>query len=161
MHAGGSGVRLNDGPDIKLFTLVGWGRSLFVRCLAHRGSTVGFRLLQCFSGVVRHPRDLQVSVATRFCRVLIFVSLIYLSVIYWFPVMIHWWVRKPSGGPNNCMFWAITEAKGEVRYPQNRFKPPPPPIILILTVPRWYFCCGSLLLLVLAVRMYTLVQLLC
>ena len=24
---GGSGVRLNDGPDIKLFILVGWGRS--------------------------------------------------------------------------------------------------------------------------------------
>ena len=43
-------------------------------CLAHRGSTVGFLLLQCSSGVVRHPRDLQVSVATRFCRVLIFAS---------------------------------------------------------------------------------------
>ena len=26
------------------------------------------------SGVVRHPRDLQVSVATHFCRVLIFAS---------------------------------------------------------------------------------------
>ena len=36
-----------------------------------------------------------------------------------------------------------------------------PPSILILTVPRRYFCCGSLLLLVLAVRIYTLVQLLC
>ena len=34
----------------------------------HRGSTVGFLLLQCSSGVVRHPRDLQVSVTTRcFC----------------------------------------------------------------------------------------------
>ena len=31
----------------------------------------------------------------------------------------------------------------------------------ILTVPRRYFCCSSLLLLVLAVRIYTLVQLLC
>ena len=50
------------------------GRSFFVCCLAHRGSTVGFLLLQCSSGVVRHPRDLQVSVATRFCRVLIFAS---------------------------------------------------------------------------------------
>ena len=69
-----SGVRLNDGPDIKLFILVGLGRSLFVCCLAHRGSTVGFLLLQCSSGVVRHPRDLQVSVATHFCRVLIFAS---------------------------------------------------------------------------------------
>ena len=37
-------------------------------------STVGFLLLQCSSGVVRHPRDLQVSVATHFCRVLIFAS---------------------------------------------------------------------------------------
>ena len=26
-HAGGSGVRLYDGPDLKLFILVGWGRS--------------------------------------------------------------------------------------------------------------------------------------
>ena len=34
-----------------------------------------------------------------------------------FPVMIHWWVRKHSGGPNNCMFWAMTEAKGEVGIP--------------------------------------------
>ena len=42
--------------------------------LNHRGSTVGFRLLQCSSGVVRHPKDLQVSVATHFCRVLIFAS---------------------------------------------------------------------------------------
>ena len=40
------GVRLNDGPDIKLFILVGLGRSFFVCCLAHRGSTVGFLLLQ-------------------------------------------------------------------------------------------------------------------
>ena len=36
-----------------------------------------------------------------------------------------------------------------------------PPSIFILTVPRRYFCCGSLLLLVLAVRIYTFVQLLC
>ena len=61
-------------PNIKLFILVGLGRSFFVCCLAHRGSTVGFLLLQCSSGVVRHPRDLQVSVATHFCRVLIFAS---------------------------------------------------------------------------------------
>ena len=35
------------------------------------------------------------------------------------------------------------------------------PNSLILTVPRRYFCCGSLLLFVLAVCIYTLVQLLC
>ena len=27
--------------------------------------------------------------------------------------MIHWWVRKPSRGPNNCMFWSIKNS-GEV-----------------------------------------------
>ena len=81
--------RLDDGPDIKLFILVGLGRSFFVCCLAHRGSTVGFLLLQCSSGVVRHPGDLQVSVATCFCLVLIFASSQYLSVIYLFHVMIH------------------------------------------------------------------------
>ena len=48
--------------------------------------------------------------------------IIVLSIIYLFPVMIHWWVRKPSCGPNNCMFW--TEAEGEIGYPKNRFKPP-------------------------------------
>ena len=41
---------------------------------------------------------------------------------------------------------------------RDQFKPPS---IFILTVPRRYFCCGSLLLLVLDVRIYTLVQLLC
>ena len=52
--------------------------NVFFRCSFginfHRGSTVGFLLLQCSSGVVRHPRDLQVSVATHFCQVLIFAS---------------------------------------------------------------------------------------
>ena len=52
------------------------GPEHFCLLLAHRSSTVGFLLLQSSSGVVRHPRDLQVSVTTRcFCRVLIFVSL--------------------------------------------------------------------------------------
>ena len=67
---------------------------LFVCWLAYRDSTVGFLLHQCSSGgVVRHRRNLQVSVATPcFCRVRIFVSSQYVSVIYLFPVMIHWWV---------------------------------------------------------------------
>ena len=77
------------GEQVNLETENRFVRSFFVCCLAHRGSTVGFLLLQCSSGVVRHPRDLQVSVATRFCRVLIFASSQYLSVIYLFHVMIH------------------------------------------------------------------------
>ena len=66
-------IRPIDGPDIKLFILVCLGRSFFVCCLAHRCSTLGFLLLQCSSGVVRHPRDLQVSVATCFCLCFIIV----------------------------------------------------------------------------------------
>ena len=42
-------------------------------------------------------------------------DIVNLSVIYLFHVMIHWWVRKPPRGPNNCMFWAMIEAEGEVR----------------------------------------------
>ena len=87
-----------------------------------------FSFALVFQWVARDPRDLQVSVATRFCWVLISVSSECLSVICLFPVMIHWWVRKPSCGPNKCMFWAMTEAEGEVGYPSNRFKPPPPPV---------------------------------
>ena len=78
MHAGGSGVRLNDGHDIKLFILVGFGRSFFVCCLAHRGSTVGFLLLQCSSGVFQYPRDLQVrsqhvSIRSHLCFTIVFI----------------------------------------------------------------------------------------
>ena len=35
-----TGIRLNDGSNIKLFILVGWCLSFFECCLAHRGSTV-------------------------------------------------------------------------------------------------------------------------
>ena len=71
--AGGSGVGLDGGPDIELFVLVGWGRNFFVRCLARRGSVVGFLFLRCFGGVVWRPRGLRVSVVARFFRVLVFV----------------------------------------------------------------------------------------
>ena len=93
-----AGVRLNDGPDIKLFILVGLGRSFFVCCLAHRGSTVGFRLLQCSSGVAQHPRDLQVSVAPRFCRVLIFAS----SFIWTHFDLYQSLIRLPIWNSQNC-----------------------------------------------------------
>ena len=35
-----------DGPDLKLFILVGWGPELLVCCLAHRGPTGVFHLLR-------------------------------------------------------------------------------------------------------------------
>ena len=62
----------NDSPDIKLFILV--GPELFCLLFGPPGFNCWFLLLQCSSGVVRHPRDLPVSVASRFCRILIFVS---------------------------------------------------------------------------------------
>ena len=47
LHAFGSGVRLFDGPDLKLFILVGWDRSsLFL---------LNDILLQTFNGVICPP----------------------------------------------------------------------------------------------------------
>ena len=89
---------------MELFVLVGLGRGFFVCCFARRGSAVGFLLLRCSGGVVRSPGGLRVSVAARFCRVLIFASSWYLSVICLFHVVIHWWVGGPPRGPNSCVF---------------------------------------------------------
>ena len=61
IDAGGSGVRLFDGPDPKLFILVGWDRSSFVCCLVHRGSTDELLLLQISSSFVCQTRDLHLS----------------------------------------------------------------------------------------------------
>ena len=55
-----SGVRLYEGPDLKLFSLVGWAPKLFVCCLVHRGSNDDI-LLQISSVVVWQSRNLQLS----------------------------------------------------------------------------------------------------
>ena len=47
-----------------------------------------------------------------------------LSAVIMILNSIHWWVRKPSRGPNYCMFWATTETEGEVGILLNRFKAP-------------------------------------
>ena len=57
--------------------------------------------------------------------------------------------------------WNMIELKYRLGSRKPVLAPPPTPSFLILTVPRRYFCCGSLLLLVLAVRIYTLVHVLC
>ena len=88
------------------------------------GSAVGFLLLQCSGGVVRHPGDLRLSVAARSCRVLIFASPLCLSVVCLFPVVVHWWIGEPSRGPGGCVFWAMVEAGGGVGVPWGRFGPP-------------------------------------
>ena len=56
-----SGVRLYDGPGLKLFILVGRDQSSFVCCLVQRGSIDDLPLLQISSGVVWQSRDLQLS----------------------------------------------------------------------------------------------------
>ena len=48
MHAGGSGVRLYDDPDIKLFILVGRGRSLFCPLLGLSGFNCWFSFAPVF-----------------------------------------------------------------------------------------------------------------
>ena len=154
----GSGVRLNDGPDIKLFILVGLGRRFFVCCLAHRGSTVGFLLLQCSSGVVRG--------ISRYRSQHVFVessSLLHHSIYLWF-ICFTWWsideLENLHADRTTVCFepWQKLRARLDTRKTGLSL---PPRGIFILTVPRRYFCCGSLLLLVLAVCIYTLVQLLC
>ena len=57
LHAGGSGVRFFDGPDLKLFVLVGWSFSVW-------GSTGDSLLFQIFSYAVWQSRDLQLSHST-------------------------------------------------------------------------------------------------
>ena len=46
---------------LKIFILVGFGRSSYVCCLVHRGSTDDFLLIQISSGVVWQTRDLHLS----------------------------------------------------------------------------------------------------
>ena len=99
VHVGGSSVRLNDGPDIKLYNLVGWAWSFFTCCLAHRGSTVGFILLQwrwstprLSPGVGRNNLFLS---SPRLCFITVFICDLFDSRDD------QWWVRKPSHGPDN------------------------------------------------------------
>ena len=63
MHDGWSCIRLNDGPNIKLFglfKLVGAVLSIAC-CLVIRGSTGGFIFLRDFIGVVLERKGLRVS----------------------------------------------------------------------------------------------------
>ena len=66
-------------------------RSFCPRSFCPPGSTVGFLLLRRSSGVVRYPRDLQVSVATGFmssphvCFIIVFICDLFVSCDY--PLM--------------------------------------------------------------------------
>ena len=54
--AGGSGVRLNDGPDIKLFILVGFGPELFCLLLDPLGFNCWFSFVPVFQWCCSAPR---------------------------------------------------------------------------------------------------------
>ena len=78
---GGRGVAIN---YIKLFILVGWGRSFFVHCLAHRGSTVCFLLLQCFSGLLGTQGSPGVGrntflLSPHLCFIIVFICVLFVS----------------------------------------------------------------------------------
>ena len=82
--------KVHDGPNIKLFILVGLGWSSFVCCLAHRGSTVVFFFFFCSSvpvvlfdtpGISR-CRSQHVSVESS--------SLLHHSIYLWF-ICFPWW----------------------------------------------------------------------
>ena len=54
LHVGGSGVRLYGGTDIKLFILVGWGRS-FLSVAWPTGVQLVFFFCSGFHKVIRRP----------------------------------------------------------------------------------------------------------
>ena len=54
-------VSIYNGPDLKLFILVGWDRSFFVCSLVHQGSNDDLLLLQISNCVVWQTRDLHLS----------------------------------------------------------------------------------------------------
>ena len=123
---------------------------LFCLLLGPPGFNCWFSFAPVFSGVVRHPGDLWVSVATRcFCRVLIF---FHHSIYLWF-ICFPWWsideLENIHADWTTVCFEPWQKPRARLGSRKTGLSPPS---ILILTVPRRYFCCGSLLLLVLAVR---------
>ena len=96
LHAGGSGVRIFNGLDLKLFLLVGWDRSFFSVAWPTGVQLVFFRLLAIFSDVVWRQGlsivgQLNVSVNPRFL----------LIVIYLFVLDDDHPLHSSPGGPNN------------------------------------------------------------
>ena len=103
MHAGGWGLRLNDGFGIKLSVkLVGAWWSAFDR--ANRGSTVGRLLLQCFRvGLLLRTR---------------LVSSHWWILIYMFAALIHWRVEVLHADRSSMCIW--TAAEPRVRFLQRK-----------------------------------------
>ena len=135
------------------------GLEPFVRCLAHRVQLLVFFCSSVSVVLFDTPgisrcRSQHVSVKS---------SSLFHHSIYLCFICFPWWSidelkNLHADRTTVCLKpWQKPRARLGIR--KNGLSPPPS--ILILTVPRRYFCCGSLLLLVIAVRIYTLVQLLC
>ena len=130
----GSGARLYEGPDLKLFILVGCDQSGVQLCL-----------LQIFSGGVGHPRDLQLSRNTLFpsCPRLCFIIVTHRDlVVYRDDSLTSLMVIMRTEQPTKCFepLQRLMQTVGAVKSikasrPSNE----------LLTAPRRSFCCGSLL----------------
>ena len=132
----------SDGPDIKLFILVGWGRRIFVCCLS-----AGVQLLVFFCSSA--PVVLFSTPGISRCRSQHVVSLFHRSIYPWF-ICLPWW----SIDELENLF--VLKPQQKLRARLGSRKTGLGPSILILTAPMRCFCCGSLLLLiVLAVCIYT------
>ena len=140
--------------------LVGAG-AFFVCCLAHGGSTVRFSFAPAFQWCCSTPQG-----SPGVGRNTLFLSSPHLffhhSIYLWF-ICFPWWSIDELENLHVDRTTACFEPwqKPSARLGSRKTGLSPPPGILILTVPRRYFCFGSLLLLVLAVRIFTLVKLLC
>ena len=142
IHAGGSGVRLSDGPDIKLFILVCWDRSFYVCCLAHRGTTVDFFcsgvpvVLFDTPGISRCRSQHIVSVKSS--------SLFHHNICLWF-ICFPWW---SIDGWENFLADQTTVCLEPWQKPRARLGSRKTGLSLptiLLIVPRQCFCCGSYL----------------
>ena len=81
---------------------------------------------------------------TLFLSTPLLVSSWYLSVIYLFPVMIHWWITKLHADRIIVCFEPWHKPRARLGSRKTGLSPPPPrPSILMPTVPSRYFCCSG------------------
>ena len=151
-------VGLNDGRDIKL---VGLGRSfLFCLLLGPPEFNCWFSFAPVFQWCCSTPqgspgvgRNTLFLSSPHLCFIVVFIRGLFVSP---------WWsideLKNQHADRTTVCFEPWQKPRARLGSCKTGLSPPS---ILILTVPRRYFCCGSLLILILAVRIYTLVQLLC
>ena len=114
----------NNGPDRKLFILVGWGRSFFCLLLGPPGFNCWFSfapvVLFDSPGISRCRSQHVVYVESS--------SLFHHTIYPWFHCF-QWWSideleNLHEDRTTNYMFWAISEAEGEVGNRKTSLSPP-------------------------------------